>query len=688
MRSTAFLHHLLSITNRERPLTTLWQRMQKSAQSRAELEKLEVEFEQLVTNLRARSTPLRILVSTYNTPDGIGDAINMVGFYQILRRIFANCPQVEIKGVAYINTGRLPNFQRAISSEESDSPEIYYFDANSTQMKFDDTAFMQNGITIFSEPESENPFALYEVIERCTKSLKNFVKDCDLFLNIATPISIETHPFKLLKPTCCIHSILETGYSGNAELDHPEEVKLLRSFKEVHMGMSESEAGFKLDKKLQQFTQDKNQSSLMRELIQISRTPVGSSIFSSHLSSKENLASFKANHRLAIGYLQSEAATHLAAEVFMMTGDQSKDIILICNTHHIQRLLELNPRLNDTFSEIKLFRQNKKEIIHSNTIRKRCLTLIDFRGITNNMKHAFSAIADMTMGSGDNSRMDTLLCRMPFWQVLQWKIQDICALKTTVENDHPVLAAYLTLLLKASAWNYMLLKASMTEELIDFVNKNENQLVTEWECLRKKILIEHDIENYLEDVVLTFLNNVIDLQSDRELLSRHCRTIEIAHAKLGATPSESEFSRDFINSIDFQLKIQYLTIDNLVRRNAGENDLRGFFELFPYFDINSPYILLLGKPLLTTAVERRAHHSLRFLLKLSHANPNIKDAEANYMTPLHVAAKRGDVTSIEILLAHPCIDRDAVDDRQKRPFDYCALAKTRNLLGSGRTFYK
>lgn len=473
-------------------------RINSLSKDQSEIDQLQREYRRILLALRSSGKKIKIIVSAYNTPDGIGDAINMVGFYQILKRMCVNIPNVEIKGIAFINSEKLPNFQRAVSSKEMMN-DIYYFN---TQNRFDNENATRAGIIIISEPilfESK-PFPLFKKIENLAHSLKKFCNECELFINIATQMTTETHPFDLLNPKCIVHSILELGCVVNRHLPNINGLHEMHHFHELCMGLGPECAGFKFDHDLLQLTEDKSKRMIKQNLKQLKTSYLGKKLFNVKDTADSILLTYFAKNRLAIGYLQVEAATHLAAEVFIKTGDQNKNIILICNASHVKTLLDQKTVLRDLFSTITLYVDDREEKISTGRNGFRELKIFDFNSINNSTKHTLSAMADMVLGSGDNSRMETVLCRLPFWQVLPWKRNEVNDLAETIKQEYPMVAKYLMLQVIALESKFSL--NGIADKLIEFLKEYEDQLVVEWGLFRRRVIAENNVENHAADVLI------------------------------------------------------------------------------------------------------------------------------------------------------------------------------------------
>lgn len=440
-------------------------------------------------NENKTSTNKNVIVASYNFYDGIGDIINGFDVYQSLQK---ESPGLNLFFIGFITNDKVSSL---LKSDHELNNKILFIKQND-RINLDS----ENKIYIFEtiKGQTEN---VYEKIINHHPGISSFFKQCNYFINVATPLGKINKPQAVLHENCQIMTIRELGCTSCDGLE--ESYSFTEQGRLTRFGfINKKDAGYKINKKQIELLEIKNQAEAFKSF---KNENLKKLVFAKNNS----ISMFKENNDLLIGYSQDKTVSNISLDIFINISNKL-NLFCIINTDHIstEKLLELIQKFSN-LTVYSILKNEKKEYqIDKSLPYKRNLTIIDFKGIAHHDKLFLLSIAKVGVGSGDNSYSETLFSEIPFFHIPLWKISYfVMFLKFLRDNKFNTLAEYIKLQLNLSIKNYEFVAKQELQKLNNFVLSNQSNIISEWKNLREKIINEHDFNQFIIKLGASIKNN-------------------------------------------------------------------------------------------------------------------------------------------------------------------------------------
>ena len=399
------------------PIETLKTKMMEFYKKKGNSESKSEEFSVFITEkLKNIKSPLRILTNSYNIGDGIGDYNNQLDFNLWLAEIFNGANNVIISSTSFFEQ---PHKKGDLAKEEL-AKKITPDNLHSKIVLIENDNQLRD-LQLDSGKMFYIPQTVFENMP-ATGVVPN-VEKIDFFLNLATPMASQPPSYKLYQQMpqgCFIQS--RTEY-GEYRVRHYRLDYMGKAAYETPMGVRRYETGIKFYPLLEQLCQETNTLEKKAELLkQIENPAIKKAV------GERNTADFINSHGLAFGYLQSKSSSmEFVLAMAAKFRDMKEGAVFIINLDHFKEILQEKTFLEllrtNGFNQIELIdsQANSQPIALKEGDTGKRLTLINFRGMSNDDKNKIIALSDAVGGSGNTSFSEMVSSgKFPFIQRISW----------------------------------------------------------------------------------------------------------------------------------------------------------------------------------------------------------------------------------------------------------------------------
>ncbi len=404
---------------------------------------------------------------------GIGDAMYAIRYFDFYRN---HVPESQLKVFILIKKENVRGLLDAVKDfVDAKMIHMVAVDTKNT-LRFsskDEQALQQKNILIVSSENKINSFPLYDHLVKNSKVIKNFLANTEVFLNAAVPLANASNtPFSYIKKTCKVFSLLEVG--GQKLKNLPEDKSLLAKveYREAALGFyALSLNRLFLCNKIKEY-----------QAVNLTFTPES---FDNQVLAR---AIFPKDPEtvLAIGYQQRQSASLFYYD--MLAGAfVNKTVKIISNTSYLSSEVVEKSAAMSRASKVIVYDANGNEtmvVTNQRADNTTVLQFYDFSGIGHKDKQMYLALADVSLGSGDNSYMEGLsagaLC---LWDVPQWKTVFVNKIQNFAkEKGFYLLERYFEKLEKiATEIGFEYLNLEDINDFTQFIKKNYEKLRLEFQ---------------------------------------------------------------------------------------------------------------------------------------------------------------------------------------------------------------
>lgn len=368
----------------------------------------------IIQKLNNLKSPLRILTNSVNIADGIGDYNNQLDFNIWLEELFSGFDNIILSSITFFEAPRNNELPKETLAAKI-TPERLH-----SKLLLIESGSQFKAISFDSQKMFYVPQTVYKNIIKPSELPSNLEK-IDFFLNMATPIFSNRPSYQLyeqLSRGCLIQSRTEYGIYHSASLSSDDKI-----CREIPMGVRSYETGIKFYPSLQKSCKENNTLEKKIELFDgVENKAIQKAIGGMDKSE------FIRSHGFAFGYLQSKS--YSIEFVLMMSAifrNDNKEGIFIINLDHFNEVVKENffqvLLKSHGISQIKMIdsQANVESILLDEENKGKRLTLINFRGMSNEDKNKMITLSYAVGGSGNTSFSEMISSeKLPFIQCIHW----------------------------------------------------------------------------------------------------------------------------------------------------------------------------------------------------------------------------------------------------------------------------
>jgi ankyrin repeat protein len=451
----------------------------------------------------AQHKSIHILTTSFNVTDGIGDFVNQADYTAWLMQVFKPYPNFQIRALSLLEAGKYGLAKKLMPDE----------------MKKVTTVTVTSDSKLSDLPRDAKNFFCEHQINPNNPVIRELTTSADWVMNVARYFYFHPELEELLnqfRQDCFVQSRGEYGPLGKKHADMEQK----KIYYENCMGVKANEGGVKFYPEIEAICESAQSDDARSKLL----ATVENEKLRVALAGNE-VGNYSQTHGFGFGYIQVPAYSVLFARM-MVAKSKDKDLgaTVITNLAHFQSVADnkefMRELKEDGYGEIQLLNNDgtvQKKISAGGG--KKVLTLVEFRGTSQQDKEKMIAMADMVAGSGNSSFSEMLSAkRLPFIQPIP-HVKDFYRsflselAEHKIENDQ-LLRRYLELNLSEN------MKEAEIQELLKMVSdKNINEkLLKAWQqycqALKEK---RNAYDDFIEMVTAFAIEKMLELDPKVEM---------------------------------------------------------------------------------------------------------------------------------------------------------------------------
>lgn len=469
----------------------------------------------------------RIVTTSSNLSDGIGDYSSHVYFIEKITRLLAEYKNVDLKNISYVSAEKQP-FSKILRENKINEESVCVLGNDN-----DDYDYSQKTSFVGVPNKKEK------------KILSSLMNEADFIFNFAVGLTsgkeyknqlgIQNrgawgglnpvrHAIIPAKNNAFAASWVQYSFLSNENKNLNDDYASMGIdfdykgpiFSEYPMGIHKNQTGLRFDKTILA-TIKKNRNELLASL---------SDGFKKHAFNNINLQ----DQTFAIGYLQSGSASHAFALIAIQTSPEKRDMNILVNLDHFLSCPEKNKLLFENglrelgVTTIEFIK--KDEIIEpikltENPENPYTLRLINFKGISDSDKAVLYNLAEMVGASGDNSITEMVTVglkpeqtSLPFPQVfitsnsscIQSILEEVKDFETQTGDNHGELCMYLQYLIKQTSHpSYKLVQFHYDKEYAKTIKLNREKITKSWHKFCEFLYLNRNNDKYFNELLVNYV---------------------------------------------------------------------------------------------------------------------------------------------------------------------------------------
>jgi|GEM_PF-6849271 len=420
--------------------------------------------------------------------NGIGDFVYAIRAHQACkRRLPAN---VAVKTILTfsLDGDSSPALLKATKGDVA-IDDVYIYDLSSKKPFDEQKAIKKPFIFFVGTKLVTGAYVLpqartYKFIADKAPQLNHLIKNCSIFLNFGTSLS-ECPSFDPRQPEKCF-SFTEIGNPpSNLLLQLNGSSHLPAHAIEVEMNLFSGDAGLMLDESLLDLMECVKPEELKAHDFN------NEGLFKNIMNTKGHFA---------VGYVQ-----HFYSLAAMLATYRKKfnELKVLTNTNLLQTH-NMHQYPFNQFAVVNIFDAKGAKTEYKHKAGQGELNLFPFNGLSCQDKRRYLLLADSTLGSGDNSYIESISVGKPFhWDIPIYKVPAVSGLAAWCSKNqllHLAKLFYLNCLLAQSKYSGVISKEHLSG-YAEFLDTNWHIIVSEVSIFKKIIMKSANFNNYLETIL-------------------------------------------------------------------------------------------------------------------------------------------------------------------------------------------